>query len=44
MKQDGAKVHMYNQEAEYLAELEAKGLNANLVTQPENSPDTNLLD
>ena len=34
---------MYNDHMEFLAELEAKGLNAKLVTEPVSSPDTNLL-
>ena len=29
---------------EFLPELQAKGLNVELVTQSVNSPDTNLLD
>ena len=35
---------MENDDLEFQAELQAKGLNAELVTQPANSPDTNLLD
>ena len=36
---------MYSDDMEFLAELKANGLNAELVTpQPANSPDTNLLD
>ena len=35
---------MYSDDMEFLAELKANGLNAELVTQPANSPDTDLLD
>ena len=44
IQQDGAKAHMYNDDAYFLAELKAKGLNVKLMTQPANSPDTNLFD
>ena len=34
---------MYNDDTKSMAELQAKGLNAELITQPVNSPDTNQL-
>ena len=37
-------MHIYKDDAEFLAELEAKGFNVEVITQPANSPDTNLLD
>ena len=43
MQQDEAKAHMENDNPEFWAELQAKGLNVVLVTQPVNSPDTNLV-
>ena len=44
IQQDGAKAHIYNDDMGFLAELQAKGLNTELVTQPANLPDSNLLD
>ena len=35
---------MENDNPEFWAELQAKGLNAVFVSQPASSPDTNLLD
>ena len=44
IQQDGAKVHIENNNPEFLRMLEEQGLNAQMITQPVNSHDTNLLD
>ena len=36
-------MHIDNKDAEFLEELENKGVNAEVITQPANSSDTNLL-
>ena len=36
-------MHIYNDDAEFLEELQAKGMNAEVIMQLANSPDMNLL-
>ena len=44
IQQDGANAHIYNNNAEFLQALTDEGLGAEVITQPANSPDMNLLD
>ena len=44
IQQGGAKVHIENNNPEFWEMLVEHRLNAQMITQPVNSPDTNLLD
>jgi hypothetical protein len=44
IQQDGAKAHIADDDEWFAESLAEVGLNAELYTQPANSPDTNILD
>ena len=44
IQQDGAKSHTSADDNEFKEALNAQEINAELYTQPANSPDVNLLD
>jgi hypothetical protein len=44
IQQDGARAHIRDDDEEFAMALEEVGLNAEIYTQPTNSPDLNILD